>query len=110
MLATTANGTTAKFGWSVYKTSLKSMDGKYLSRFALHLSNCEREPSADCRLADSRTRTGSNFIAGMLCSLPTLQFSNEPGTATGVVEELPTLEKLVRDFNSFPKSIAMKPM
>ena len=44
---------------------------------------------------DSRTRTGNNFMAGMLCPLPILhmymqQFSNEPGTATGhgVVEEL----------------------
>ena len=39
---------------------------------------------------DLRTRTGNNFTAGMLCSLPTLhmqQVSNEPGTATGVVEQ-----------------------
>ena len=42
-------------------------------------------------LVDSRTRTGDNFTAGMLCSLPILhmqQFSKKPGTATGVVEEL----------------------
>ena len=53
--------------------------------------NCERRPSrpnVDCCLADSRTRTGNTFMAGMLCSLLILQFSNEPGTATGIVEEL----------------------
>ena len=39
------------------------------------------------RTADLRTHTGNNFMSGTLCSLPILhvqQFSNEPGTATGV--------------------------
>ena len=46
-------------------------------------------------------------MAGMLHSLlipHVKQLSNKSKTATGVVEEL------VRDVNSFPKSIAVKPM
>ena len=35
----------------------------------------------------SWTRTRNNFTARMLCSLHVQQSSNEPGTATGVVEE-----------------------
>ena len=60
-----------------------------------------------------QTCNGNNFTAGMLCSLlvPHMQqFSNEPKTATGVLEELQTLAKLVRNFDIFPKSKAMKPM
>ena len=31
-------------------------------------------------------------------------------TATGVVKELQTLARFVKDFDSFQKSVAMKPM
>ena len=45
--------------------------------------------------------------AGKGCFFPTQhvqQLSNEPGTATGVVEELQTLASFVRDLDSFPKT------